>query len=690
MQAAKLSLLFNRVSIFAESKMLRKIKVHTRLIMSFLFLSFIPLIITGVISYSISSSAINSKIRTYSSELVTQASQKIGMEMEKINSYSSDLAFSSSVQQSLKNYAELSDADKLSADRQLEDIILNRFATVKSVSQVMFITSDKRKIGTKGTGLTDITDDDISQIIGNAEKADSLVTWTTLKKSNSSGYIINCRLVKDIQKQKTIFVVIISIKATSFQELYQNINIGDGSSLFICDLRGNVISSKESGLAGEIYSEKGFVEALNSNFKGKKQIFYINNNMITYKDIGEMGWFLVTKVPFSYLDRESINLRNIIMILAVICLLFATAFSVLISSSISTPIKGIRNNMKEVKSGNLAISILDKGKDEISEVSVDFNAMLENIRLLVSKVYESINNVLSESQKLALAAKESSVSSEQVAMTVQNVAEGASDQVGETLKCVEQINQLSLCINKVEKEMDIVLKTVADTKTISQDALSVIKLLNAKANESGSASKSIINRIYGLSLEMKNIKKIVDYIVGIAEQTNLLSLNAAIEAARAGEAGRGFAVVAEEVKKLADQSRDASARINNILSGIQQRVEDTVNEANIANDIIGMQLDAVKKTDKAFKTILDVMDEISNQFNNIQISMDEMQMSKEVTLGSIGKISDVSENMAAAIEQISASTQEHSTVSEGLEESARKLNELGQGLYQEVTAFKIQ
>ena len=280
--------------------------------------------------------------------------------------------------------------------------------------------------------------------------------------------------------------------------------------------------------------------------------------------------------------------------------------------------------------------------------------------------------------------------SAQVATTIEEIAKGASSQAQEISESVGQLNTLSSNIDKVGNDINNVSGVVYSTKKLSEDALVAVKSLNDKALETKSVSVKIIDDINNLDRDMKAIEKVIDAIAGIAEQTNLLSLNAAIEAARAGEAGRGFAVVAAEVRKLADQSKNATTIISNIISSIKKKTEVTVEAANSASEIIKKQMEAVTETDHSFKTIFSSMDGISNQIREVEESLKTVMRSKDRVISTIENVSAVSEEAAATSQEVTASTQEQIAGAEALSNVASKLQQMAEELNKAIVIFKVK
>jgi methyl-accepting chemotaxis protein len=237
--------------------------------------------------------------------------------------------------------------------------------------------------------------------------------------------------------------------------------------------------------------------------------------------------------------------------------------------------------------------------------------------------------------------------------------------------------------------MDAAIDVVKKTQAMSSDMQVSVELLNEKALKTNEATDKIVNEIFTLNEYMKEIKNIVDMIVAIAEQTNLLSLNAAIEAARAGEAGRGFAVVAEEVRTLADQSKNATVSINAIINKIQEKTTSAVNEAQNSSVIIKEQMQAVHVADNAFKSVISAMDDIESQINEVSLSINKILDSKDNTLNIMENLSAVSQEAAATVEEVSANTQDQIKSAESLSASAVSLNKMASELDEAISFFKL-
>jgi methyl-accepting chemotaxis protein len=194
--------------------------------------------------------------------------------------------------------------------------------------------------------------------------------------------------------------------------------------------------------------------------------------------------------------------------------------------------------------------------------------------------------------------------------------------------------------------------------------------------------------MFELEKSAHEINQAVELITSISEQTNLLSLNAAIEAARAGEQGRGFAVVAGEVRALAEQSKEASKRIENMVKAIQKNCTEAREKTQSSDKLIGKSYAAASETSSYIMNIIDKINEIVAQIDEIaDTAMQQSAMTKEIS-SSIDSMADNIESQASSSEQISATTQEQASAIEEVGATAEELAGMAANLNDIVSKFK--
>lgn len=535
----------------------------------------------------------------------------------------------------------------------------------------------------------------IDYLYDSAIETNGLPIWDIKKLSENQNALVMTRKIIPEGSAATgrpIGVYYILIREPNFSEAtIKNINLGTGSNLSIITGQGMVVSSTD-GTFNTQYNNAQLISSLPELSDSKENILVksIDKSLVTASKLGKtLDWYLVGDIPYSYLNKESTGILTQIIMLTVGCLALALLFSVIIAKGVSYPLKKLTRSMKDASDGNLTVNLTDKNKDEIAQLINDFSSMLAKIRSLVGTVQQSGQAVLSCATEITALSDRSYEFSEQISSTIQEIAKGAGEQATDISDGMQYMNKLSQDIQKVSADTGNVMTVVRDTKELSENTLSLVTALEEKAMSTRTVNEKVVSDMNSLNTKMKEIQNIISVIVSIAEQTNLLSLNASIEAARAGKAGLGFAVVAEEIRKLADKTREAPMVIANIITEILKDAETTTEATNNASVIINEQIQAVQETSDAFKTILSAMDGISEQINNMEVSVNEITSTEKKTLRIFESVSSVSQQAAATSQEVASATGEQIQGAEELNKYAKDLEKMAEQLQKAISQFKL-
>lgn len=674
--------------ISKAGELLRIIKIQQRVIISLLILSLIPLMFMGIIAYSKSNEAISTRISQYSVGLLKQTTSNLESELNKYEQLAREIGYSDTIQASFVEMRKLNADEQISPAINIGRVLQEKATVYDEISEMGFITGGEIDKYLAKAGKT-ISDEDFDRIVETAKAAKGAPVWIMITNTENSGRLVAARELNSIISGGKIGVIFLAIDVEHFAASFREVDLGEGSELFITNSEGLVLVSRNPEIqVDQSYADLSILDRISESSMQEKQTFTFDDNMAAYSTLKDYGWHVIALIPTSYINAGGNSILSSVILMFIICLIVAVILSFVISASISIPLRRLISLMQEARDGNLTRSINDNQKDEIGIVSRNFNEMLGNIRNLIAKVSVSSSKLIGSIEKIQTSADNSHAASDQIAVTMQEIAKGTGAQAEEVVRGSELTSKLAEGINRVGESVNTVSEYINKSKELSENGLSVVQLLKEKAAETNFITGKVAEDINSLNQDMKEIKKIVNAISLIAEQTNMLALNATIEAARAGEAGKGFSVVAAEVKKLAEKSKDSSAMINTIINNIQAKADSTVETAQSGNLVVNEQMEAVNSTDNAFKNIYASMDNIITNMANMQESVDNMLISKGETMTVMDNISAVSEQTAATAQEISASTEEQMSGAEELSSLAGQLNSMARELEEAISIFK--
>ncbi|VXD00343.1 Methyl-accepting chemotaxis sensory transducer with Cache sensor [Pseudomonas sp. 8Z] len=473
-------------------------------------------------------------------------------------------------------------------------------------------------------------------------KAANQAVLTEPYVDSTTGETLISAVAKISDKGKFLGVFGGDIRLNSVADAINTLDFNGAGYAFLLSHSGNIISHPQAEHNGKPISELFGNQKLSLD-KELREIDIDGKRLLLsftpLPNLRGMDWYIGVVLDESIVMAEA----NHLTWLAVIGTVTGVAISLLalglLMRHLLKPLALLSTSLREINSGegDLTYRLPIHSKDEIGELSQEFNRFLQTLQNLIGNVMGSAHQVrestaltsneseqaarrlqvqLQELDQLATAMQEMASTAEEVARNAQSAAHAAQAANEETENGVRVVSKSSSAIRHLADEMDETSQAINELAKLSQ-----------------------------------NIESILQVITSIAEQTNLLALNAAIEAARAGESGRGFAVVADEVRSLASRTQQATQEIRQMIDQLQGGVRQaesrmqqnrdtaskTAEEASAANDMLGRIREAITR--------------INDMNLQIATAAEEQSATTEEINRNTTNIRDISQELAGGAEQ---------------------------------------
>ncbi len=385
-------------------------------------------------------------------------------------------------------------------------------------------------------------------------------------------------------------------------------------------------------------------------------------------------------------------LGELILIVSAGVVLLSLLMAFVTAKSFIKPISKLMDLTVRIAGYDLTVepdSALSARRDEFGELSASIMTIVVSLKNIISKVDTVSVDLKDASIVLKNETQNATINAQKIAGAIDEISDGSTKQVEKAGDGYAALMNLETAIESdaiVHNSMIGDMSQMKEKVDEGMSLMSELALINEKSIKANQNMQEKVERSTEDSLKIELASK---FIMDIANRTNLLALNAAIEAARAGEHGRGFSVVANEIRSLAEQSKESTQQINMIVNQLQSSHNEVVNTIKSLTDISDLQKSSVSKTREKYIEIKKTIEKVDQLIEETSHSRTTIQAIKDTLRDSIKESAQISNENNMCTDEIVISVENQTEAILSIYDSCDNLNRLAETLHDDVNRFKF-